>query len=137
MNPFLLAHVCQCKSNYEVAEGKGRGLISLCYTLLFGLVDAVSFVFSILSASGCVKFAHVGTKASFRSFSVPAGSLEPHLLVLLAHCLAVADYFPEELVREIFTIEFLGKLDAHLESMSPPSVRSVIVCSPSFKRTRC
>lgn len=44
------------------------------------------------------------------------GSFDPHLLVLLAYSLAVADCFSEELVREIFSIDFLGKLDAQLES---------------------
>ncbi|KAM3607253.1 uncharacterized protein V6R79_004291 [Siganus canaliculatus] len=44
-------------------------------------------------------------------------SFDPHLLVLLAYSLAVADYFPEELVREIFSIDFLGKLDAQLETL--------------------
>ncbi|KTG19450.1 hypothetical protein cypCar_00027190 [Cyprinus carpio] len=45
-------------------------------------------------------------------------SFDPHLLVLLAYALALADYFPEEVVREIFSVDFLAKLDAHLESMS-------------------
>ncbi len=40
------------------------------------------------------------------------------MLVLLAYALALADYFPEEVVREIFNVEFLAKLDAQLESMS-------------------
>lgn len=40
------------------------------------------------------------------------------MLVLLAYSLAVADCFPEELVREIFSVDFLGKLDAQLESTS-------------------
>ncbi|KAM9347742.1 FAST kinase domain-containing protein 1, mitochondrial [Symphorus nematophorus] len=44
-------------------------------------------------------------------------SFDPHLLVLLAYSLAVADCFPEELVREIFSIDFLGKLDAQLETL--------------------
>ncbi|KAK5860972.1 hypothetical protein PBY51_022405 [Eleginops maclovinus] len=44
-------------------------------------------------------------------------SFEPHMLVLLGYSLALADYFPEELVREIFCIEFLGKLDAQLETL--------------------
>ncbi|GAA6231208.1 FAST kinase domain-containing protein 1, mitochondrial [Lates japonicus] len=42
-------------------------------------------------------------------------SFDPHVLVLLAYSLAVADCFPEELVREIFSIEFLGRLDSQLE----------------------
>lgn len=45
------------------------------------------------------------------------GSFDPHLLVLLGYALAVADWFPEELIREIFSIDFLGRLDAQLESM--------------------
>ncbi|XP_057708932.1 FAST kinase domain-containing protein 1, mitochondrial [Corythoichthys intestinalis] len=45
------------------------------------------------------------------------GSFDPHLLVLLAYSLAVADSFPEELVKEIFSIDFLGKLDAQLETL--------------------
>ncbi|XP_060910390.1 FAST kinase domain-containing protein 1, mitochondrial isoform X1 [Labrus mixtus] len=44
-------------------------------------------------------------------------SFAPHLLVLLAHSLAMADTFPEELVREIFNIDFLGKLDTQLETL--------------------
>ncbi|KAM6979212.1 FAST kinase domain-containing protein 1, mitochondrial [Tautogolabrus adspersus] len=44
-------------------------------------------------------------------------SFDPHLLVLLAYTFAVADTFPEELVREIFNIDFLGKLDAQLETL--------------------
>lgn len=47
------------------------------------------------------------------------GSFDPHLLVLLAYSLAVADWFPEEFIREIFSIDFLGRLDAQLESMPP------------------
>lgn len=55
------------------------------------------------------------------------GSFDPHLLVLLAYTLAVADCFPEELVKEIFSIDFLGKLDAQLESMSPTLLANVFM----------
>ena len=44
-------------------------------------------------------------------------SFDPHQLVLLAFILAVADHFPEELIRKIFNVDFLGKLDSQLESM--------------------
>ncbi|XP_062862178.1 FAST kinase domain-containing protein 1, mitochondrial [Trichomycterus rosablanca] len=44
--------------------------------------------------------------------------LDPHLLVLLAYALAVADRFPEPVIREIFSVDFLGKLDAQLETLS-------------------
>lgn len=49
-------------------------------------------------------------------FTPYISSLDPHLLVLLAYALALADYFPEEVVREIFNVDFLAKLDAHLET---------------------
>ncbi|XP_056435614.1 FAST kinase domain-containing protein 1, mitochondrial [Gadus chalcogrammus] len=44
-------------------------------------------------------------------------SFDPHMLVLLAYALVVADCFPEEVFREIFNVDFLAKLDAHLETM--------------------
>ncbi|XP_074515447.1 FAST kinase domain-containing protein 1, mitochondrial [Sebastes fasciatus] len=50
-------------------------------------------------------------------FTPHISSFDPHLLVLLAYSLSVADRFPEELVREIFSIDFLGKLDAQLETL--------------------
>ncbi|KAM4626080.1 FAST kinase domain-containing protein 1, mitochondrial [Discoglossus pictus] len=42
---------------------------------------------------------------------------DPHLLVLLGYSLAVAEYFPEDLIKAIFNIEFLGKLDSQLETL--------------------
>ncbi|KAJ4933490.1 hypothetical protein JOQ06_030318 [Pogonophryne albipinna] len=56
--------------------------------------------------------------ASIQCVTAHISSFEPHMLVLLGYTLALADYFPEELVREIFSIEFLGKLDAKLETLS-------------------
>ncbi|XP_019732246.1 FAST kinase domain-containing protein 1, mitochondrial [Hippocampus comes] len=53
-----------------------------------------------------------------RRFTPHISSFDPHLLVLLAYALAVADCFPEELIREIFSIDFLGKLDAQLETLT-------------------
>ncbi|KAM6332625.1 FAST kinase domain-containing protein 1, mitochondrial isoform 2-T4 [Podargus strigoides] len=40
---------------------------------------------------------------------------ETHHLVLLGHVLAVAGYFPPVLIKRIFNVYFLSKLDAHLE----------------------
>ncbi|OCT63566.1 hypothetical protein XELAEV_18044663mg [Xenopus laevis] len=45
-------------------------------------------------------------------------SLDPHLVVLLAYSLALAEYFPEELIKAVFNIDFLGRLDAQLETFS-------------------
>ncbi|XP_034550383.1 FAST kinase domain-containing protein 1, mitochondrial [Notolabrus celidotus] len=44
-------------------------------------------------------------------------TFDPHLLVLHTYAFAVADTFPEELIRQIFNIDFLGKLDAQLETL--------------------
>uniref|UniRef100_A0A8C3GBI5 FAST kinase domains 1 n=1 Tax=Cyclopterus lumpus TaxID=8103 RepID=A0A8C3GBI5_CYCLU len=52
-----------------------------------------------------------------KRFTPHISSFDPHLLVLLAYLLSVADCFSEELVREIFSIDFLGKLDAQLETL--------------------
>ncbi|MED6273701.1 hypothetical protein CHARACLAT_009187 [Characodon lateralis] len=55
--------------------------------------------------------------ACIKRFTPHISSFDPHLLVLMAYSLAVADRFPEELIREIFSIDFLGKLDCQLESL--------------------
>uniref|UniRef100_A0A8P4KHJ2 FAST kinase domains 1 n=1 Tax=Dicentrarchus labrax TaxID=13489 RepID=A0A8P4KHJ2_DICLA len=43
---------------------------------------------------------------------------DPHLLVYIVNLLAEADYFPEQLVRKVFSVDFLSKLDAQLEIYS-------------------
>ncbi|XP_006788560.1 FAST kinase domain-containing protein 1, mitochondrial [Neolamprologus brichardi] len=55
--------------------------------------------------------------ACIKRFTPHLSSFDPHLLVLLAYSLAVADHFPEELIRAIFSIDFLGKLDSQLETL--------------------
>lgn len=53
--------------------------------------------------------------ACIQHFTPNISLFDPHLLVLLGYSLALADCFPEELVKEIFSIDFLGKLDSQLE----------------------
>ncbi|XP_048050572.1 FAST kinase domain-containing protein 1, mitochondrial [Megalobrama amblycephala] len=55
--------------------------------------------------------------ACIQHFTPYISSFDPHMLVLLAYALALADYFPEEVVREIFNVDFLAKLDSHLETL--------------------
>nr|XP_021147216.1 FAST kinase domain-containing protein 1, mitochondrial isoform X2 [Columba livia] len=43
---------------------------------------------------------------------------ETHHLVLLGHVLAVAGYFPPVLIKKIFNLAFLSKLDSQLEVLS-------------------
>ncbi|XP_017547138.1 FAST kinase domain-containing protein 1, mitochondrial [Pygocentrus nattereri] len=55
--------------------------------------------------------------ACIRHFTPHISSFDPHLLVLMAYALAVANVFPEEVIREIFSVDFLAKLDAQLETL--------------------
>ncbi|KAG8559716.1 hypothetical protein GDO81_017426 [Engystomops pustulosus] len=49
-------------------------------------------------------------------------SFPPHLMVLVAFTLAVAQYFPEDLIKSIFNVGFLTKLDSELDTF--PTDRS-------------
>lgn len=64
------------------------------------------------------------SKGPAKYIVLPPGSFDPHLLVLLAYALAVADCFPEDLVREIFNVNFLAKLDSQLESTLSNYIRN-------------
>ncbi|XP_027721655.1 FAST kinase domain-containing protein 1, mitochondrial isoform X2 [Vombatus ursinus] len=44
---------------------------------------------------------------------------EPHILVFLGFTLALAEYFPEDLIKAIFNIEFLAKLDLQFQYLPP------------------
>ncbi|XP_044522454.1 FAST kinase domain-containing protein 1, mitochondrial [Gracilinanus agilis] len=44
---------------------------------------------------------------------------EPHILVFLGFTLALAEYFPEDLIRAVFNVEFLAKLDSQLQYLPP------------------
>ncbi|XP_067843620.1 FAST kinase domain-containing protein 1, mitochondrial isoform X3 [Heptranchias perlo] len=41
----------------------------------------------------------------------------PHLLVLFGYSLALADYFPEDIIKTIFSVDFLAKLDSQLDTL--------------------
>uniref|UniRef100_A0AAV2JZY4 RAP domain-containing protein n=1 Tax=Knipowitschia caucasica TaxID=637954 RepID=A0AAV2JZY4_KNICA len=56
-------------------------------------------------------------EACIRHFTPHISFFDPHLLVLLAYSLAVADCYPEEVIKDIFSIDFLGKLDSQLETL--------------------
>lgn len=45
------------------------------------------------------------------------GKLDPVTLVFVGFSLATLEYFPEDLLKKMFTIEFLARLDSQLESM--------------------
>ncbi|XP_037542364.1 FAST kinase domain-containing protein 1, mitochondrial [Nematolebias whitei] len=56
--------------------------------------------------------------ACIKHFTPHISAFDPRSLVLLAFSLAVAGHFPEELVKEIFSVDFLRKLDGQLDSLS-------------------
>uniref|UniRef100_A0A8C6YKL9 FAST kinase domains 1 n=1 Tax=Nothoprocta perdicaria TaxID=30464 RepID=A0A8C6YKL9_NOTPE len=59
---------------------------------------------------------------------------ETHHLVLLGHVLAVAGYFPPVLIKMIFNVPFLSKLDAELEGQYLQKVR---LCLMKLNRAVC
>ncbi|XP_060113413.1 FAST kinase domain-containing protein 1, mitochondrial [Heteronotia binoei] len=65
------------------------------------------------------------------------GCFEPHLLVLLAFALAIAEYFPENLIMAIFNVDFLTKLDAQLETLPNTLSRRVRLRLMELNRAVC
>ncbi|KAG9271589.1 FAST kinase domain-containing protein 1, mitochondrial [Astyanax mexicanus] len=51
-------------------------------------------------------------------FTPHISSIDCFMLVNMAHTLAVANSFPEEVIREIFSVDFLAKLESKLKSQS-------------------
>ncbi|XP_062434121.1 FAST kinase domain-containing protein 1, mitochondrial isoform X1 [Rhea pennata] len=62
---------------------------------------------------------------------------ETHHLVLLGHVLAVVGYFPPVLIKMIFNVSFLSKLDAQLEVLSDTSKQKVRSCLMKLNRAVC
>ncbi|KAM6934250.1 FAST kinase domain-containing protein 1, mitochondrial [Xenentodon cancila] len=80
-----------------------------------------SATYALLLPFSVLNYDHVQAEELYETcikrFTPHISSFDPHLLVLFAYSLAVADRFPEELIREIFSIDFLGKLDSQLETL--------------------
>ncbi|XP_053265077.1 FAST kinase domain-containing protein 1, mitochondrial [Podarcis raffonei] len=76
-------------------------------------------------------------EACLQHLSSCLGSFEPHLLVLLGFALAVAEYFPENVIKAIFNIEFLAKLDAQLETLPGSLNRRVRLRLMELNRAVC
>ena len=53
----------------------------------------------------------------FLNLTFVLGVLDPLMLVFLAFNLAIHEHFPEDLIKTIFNIKFLGRLDSQLERM--------------------
>ncbi|XP_069838949.1 FAST kinase domain-containing protein 1, mitochondrial-like [Dendropsophus ebraccatus] len=64
-------------------------------------------------------------------------SFPPHLMVLVAFTLAVAQYFPAELIKFIFNIGFLSKLDSELDTFPPDRSAKIRVRLMQLNRAVC
>ncbi|XP_075685529.1 FAST kinase domain-containing protein 1, mitochondrial-like isoform X2 [Rhinoderma darwinii] len=64
-------------------------------------------------------------------------SFSPHLLVLVGFTLAVAQYFPEELIKSIFHIGFLSKLDSELDTFPPDRSAKIRMRLMQLNRAVC
>ncbi|KAK4817503.1 hypothetical protein QYF61_016510 [Mycteria americana] len=62
---------------------------------------------------------------------------ESHHLVLLGHVLAVAGYFPPDLIKRIFNVSFLSKLDAQLEVLPDTLKQKVHLRLMKLNRAVC
>lgn len=56
--------------------------------------------------------------ACIQHFTPHISSVDRYLLVKMAYTLAVANSFPEEVIREIFSVDFLSKLESKIKSQS-------------------
>ncbi|XP_029421642.1 FAST kinase domain-containing protein 1, mitochondrial isoform X2 [Nannospalax galili] len=65
------------------------------------------------------------------------GTLDPLKLVFLAFSFATIEYFPEDLLKKIFNIEFLAKLDSQLEILSSSLRKSVLFRFMELNRAVC
>ncbi|KAJ7345666.1 hypothetical protein JRQ81_001616 [Phrynocephalus forsythii] len=64
-------------------------------------------------------------------------AIEPHLTVLLGWTLAISGHFPDNLIRTIFNVEFLAKLDNQLEMMSDSLNRRIHLKLMELNRAVC
>ncbi|XP_076721541.1 FAST kinase domain-containing protein 1, mitochondrial isoform X4 [Callospermophilus lateralis] len=82
---------------------------------------AVILPFSILNYDPPQRNEFLGT--CMQCLNSHLGTLDPVMLVFLGFSLATLEYFPENLLKTIFNIKFLARLDSQLEIL-PSSLRS-------------
>ncbi|XP_068935880.1 FAST kinase domain-containing protein 1, mitochondrial isoform X1 [Petaurus breviceps papuanus] len=80
-------------------------------------IHSVLLPFSILNYDPPQKDEFFG--ACIQRLNSQLSLFEPHLLVFLGFTLALAGYFPEDLIKAVFNIEFLAKLDLQLQYLPP------------------
>ncbi|KAF7475072.1 Hypothetical predicted protein [Marmota monax] len=82
---------------------------------------AIILPFSILNYDPPQRNEFLGT--CMQCLNSHLGTLDPIMLVFLGFSLATLEYFPENLLKTIFNIKFLARLDSQLEIL-PSSLRS-------------
>ncbi|XP_048962200.1 FAST kinase domain-containing protein 1, mitochondrial isoform X3 [Canis lupus baileyi] len=73
----------------------------------------------------------------FPTLLSPKGGLEPPMLVFLGFSLAALGYFPEDLLKAIFNIKFLSKMDSQLELLCSSLNRRVQFRLMELNRAVC
>ncbi|XP_063174288.1 FAST kinase domain-containing protein 1, mitochondrial [Candoia aspera] len=76
-------------------------------------------------------------EACIRYISLHLEHLQASLLVLLGFALASAGYFPENVIKSIFNIEFLTKLDAELQILPRKVARKTMLQLMELNRAVC
>ncbi|XP_062820826.1 FAST kinase domain-containing protein 1, mitochondrial [Anolis carolinensis] len=76
-------------------------------------------------------------EACIGHFNSRLDCFEPHLLVLLGFALALAEYFPETVIKAIFNVEFLAKLDTQLGTLPDALNRRVRLRLMELNRAVC
>lgn len=98
-------------------------------------VFAIILPFSILNYDPPQRDEFFG--ACIQCLNSYVGSLDPLKLVFLAFSLATVEYFPEDLLKKIFTIEFLARLDSQLQILSSSLRKSVLFRFMELNRAVC
>ncbi|XP_034282904.1 FAST kinase domain-containing protein 1, mitochondrial isoform X2 [Pantherophis guttatus] len=76
-------------------------------------------------------------EACINHISLHLELFEPSLLVLLGYALASSGYFPQKMIKAIFNIEFLSKLDTELQILPWKSARKSTLQLMELNRAVC
>lgn len=91
--------------------------------------------FSILNYDPPLRDEFFGTCIQYLNSHL--GILDPVMLVFLGFSLATLGYFPEDLIKAVFNIQFLAKLDSQLEILSSSLKRKIQYRFMELNRAVC
>ncbi|KAM7104543.1 FAST kinase domain-containing protein 1, mitochondrial isoform 1-T5 [Molossus nigricans] len=98
-------------------------------------IFAIILPFSILNYDPPQRDAFFGT--CIQHLNSYLSILDPLMLVFLGFYLATLQYFPEDLLKTIFNIKFLGRLDSQLELLCPSLNMKVQIRLMELNRAVC